>query len=74
MNKAGMNQCQLAKETGLNQSAISHFATGRRTPCLANFRRICIALNVEPGWLIDFKPEEKSETVIKPVIGFENSI
>jgi len=43
----------LAKKTGLNPTAISHFLNGRREPSLGNFRKICVALEVAPSILLD---------------------
>lgn len=42
----GMSQTDLAKATGLEPSAVSHFETGQRVPSLGNLIRLADALNV----------------------------
>ncbi|MGN8546962.1 helix-turn-helix domain-containing protein [Bradyrhizobium sp. 13971] len=42
----GLNQDQLAKRSGLQGSAISHFETGTRKPSFDNLRRLADALGV----------------------------
>lgn len=41
----GLTQEQLAKKTGLQPAAISHFETGHRQPNLRNLVKLCLALN-----------------------------
>jgi transcriptional regulator with XRE-family HTH domain len=48
----GLSQTELAKKTGLQPSAISHFETDRRTPSFDNLRRLSDALNVSVDHLI----------------------
>jgi transcriptional regulator with XRE-family HTH domain len=50
----GFTQEQLAKEIGVPASAISHWETGRRTPSLDNFAKICEELSVSPGWMLTY--------------------
>lgn len=45
-------QHHLAKATGLNVSAISHFETGNRIPSLPNFVLLVNALNVSADYLL----------------------
>jgi len=47
-----MSQSDLAKETGLMPSAVSHFETGRRSPSFANLKTLSDALNVTTDYLI----------------------
>lgn len=42
----GWTQRELADKSGFHVSAISHYETGQRKPCLRNARRIAEALNV----------------------------
>lgn len=49
---AGRTQTRLAAVTGLDATAISHFETGRRTPCARNLRTLCVHLNVSADWLL----------------------
>jgi len=46
------SQADLAKATRLNQSAVSHFETGRRMPCLENLLRLCTALDRSADYII----------------------
>jgi transcriptional regulator with XRE-family HTH domain len=47
-----MSQSDLAKETGLMPSAVSHFETGRRSPSFANLKALSDALKVTTDYLI----------------------
>ena len=47
-----LTQAELSQKTGLHQTAISHFETGGREPCLANLRRLAVALRVTSDDLI----------------------
>lgn len=47
-----LSQTDLAKLTGLKPSAISHFETSQRTPCLKNLILLCIGLNCSPNDLL----------------------
>ena len=48
----GLSQLQLASKTGLKQVAISFFETGRRSPSLANLKRLADALEVTSDYLV----------------------
>jgi transcriptional regulator with XRE-family HTH domain len=54
-----LNQGELAKRSGLQASAISHFETGTRRPSFDNLRRLADALEVTTDYLLgrvaDFK-------------------
>lgn len=43
--KAGVTQAALAERVGMTQGAIAHYENGRRTPGLAESRRLMLALN-----------------------------
>lgn len=47
-----MTQAALAKATGLQPAAISHFETGERRPSIRNLRKICNALEFSADWLL----------------------
>jgi transcriptional regulator with XRE-family HTH domain len=47
-----MSQSDLADESGLLPSAISHFETGRRSPSFANLKALSDALKVTTDYLI----------------------
>lgn len=51
--KRGMTQLDLAKRTGLKPTAISHFETESRRPCLANLILLCRHLRVTADYLLD---------------------
>lgn len=52
MELQGISQRELAERTGLEESHVSHFATGRREPSLANFAKIVRALKIPAEMLI----------------------
>ena len=47
-----LNQGELAKRSGLQASAISHFETGTRKPSFDNLRRLADALEVTTDYLL----------------------
>ena len=47
-----MSQAEVAEESGLHVSTISHYETGRRTPSLYNILQIAKALNTSVDFLI----------------------
>lgn len=47
-----LNQTELAKNTGLQPSAIGHFEMNRRKPSFANIRALAKALNVSSDYLL----------------------
>jgi transcriptional regulator with XRE-family HTH domain len=49
---AKMTQAELAKATGLQPAAISHFECGQRQPSLANLRKLCLALKTSADFLL----------------------
>lgn len=49
----GLSQSELARMCGLKPSAISHFETGRREPCLSNFRLLKEKLQVTADSLLE---------------------
>lgn len=48
----GLSQGDLAKKTGLQPSAVSHFETSTRSPSFDNLRRLADALNVSTDYLL----------------------
>lgn len=50
---AGMTQAELAEKTGLQPTAISHFETGSRRPCINNLRKPCKALRCSADSLLN---------------------
>jgi transcriptional regulator with XRE-family HTH domain len=45
---AGLTQLQVAKKLRVDQSVVSHWESGRRSPSALNFKRLCAALGVRP--------------------------
>lgn len=43
---AGMTQPELARKLGVDQSTISHWEAGRKSPAAHNFKRLCAVLRV----------------------------
>lgn len=48
----GLSQTELAKRSGLQPSAVSHFETGRRAPSFDNLKRLADTLEVTTDFLI----------------------
>lgn len=48
----GLSQTDLAKRTGLQPSAISHFETGKRAPSFDNLKRLADALGASIDYLL----------------------
>lgn len=48
----GMTQEELGRRTGLKPTAISHFESGRRKPCLKNLLLLCGSLECSPNDLL----------------------
>jgi transcriptional regulator with XRE-family HTH domain len=50
--RRGLSQTDLAKRTGLQPSAISHFETGKRAPSFDNLRKLADALGESIDYLL----------------------
>lgn len=48
----GLNQTDLARRSGLQQSAVSHYETGARRPSFTNLRKLAEAMEVTADYLI----------------------
>lgn len=48
----GLTQGELAKQAGLQSSAVSHFETGARKPSFDNLRRLADTLDVTTDYLL----------------------
>ena len=55
----GLSQGDLAKKTGLQPAAISHFETGQRSPSFENLQKLSDALNVSIDYLLGRIDEEQ---------------
>jgi transcriptional regulator with XRE-family HTH domain len=51
-DQRGLSQDDLAKKSGLQPSAISHFETGARKPSFDNLKRLANALTVTTDFLL----------------------
>jgi transcriptional regulator with XRE-family HTH domain len=60
----GLSQADLAKKTGLQPAAVSHFETGQRSPSFDNLRKLADALEVSVDYLLGRIDEEKYGTGI----------
>ena len=58
----GLSQAELAKKTGLQPAAISHFETGNRSPSFDNLRKLSDALEVSVDYLLGRINEEQHGT------------
>lgn len=50
--RRGLNQADLAKRSGLQVTAISHFETGTRKPSFDNLKKLADALDVATDYLL----------------------
>ena len=55
----GWSQSDLAKKSGLQPAAVSHFETGHRSPSFDNLRKLSDALTVSIDYLLGRIDEEK---------------
>ena len=55
----GLSQADLAKRTGLQPAAVSHFETGHRSPSFENLRKLSDALGVSVDYLLGRIDEEQ---------------
>lgn len=55
----GWNQSEVAKKSGLQPAAISHFETGQRAPSFDNLRKLSDTLNVSVDFLLGRIDEEQ---------------
>lgn len=55
----GWSQSDLAKKTGLQPAAVSHFETGQRSPSFENLGKLSDALSVSIDYLIGRIDEEQ---------------
>lgn len=58
----GLSQADLAKKTGLQPAAVSHFETGNRSPSFDNLRKLSDALGVSVDYLLGRIDEEQHGT------------
>ena len=56
-------QADLAKATGLQPAAVSHFETGSRLPSVPNLVRLAKALRVSTDWLLGLTDEQEQPVV-----------
>lgn len=59
--KAGLSQLELALKADISQNMVNYIETGKRTPSLDTFLKICNALNINPAILFSDKEEEKEK-------------
>ncbi len=57
--KLGLSQLELAMRANISQNMVNYIETGKRTPSLDTFLKICHALNVNPASLFADINEEK---------------
>lgn len=58
--RKGLSQADLARRTGLEPSAISHFETDERSPSFQNLSKLADALNVSIDYLLGRVPETEA--------------
>lgn len=52
LERAGMTRAELSRKTGISESILSYYASGKATPRKGKLMLICNALNTSPGWLL----------------------
>lgn len=52
LEQAGITRAELSRKTGISESLLAHYASGKATPRQTKLRIIAKALNVSPGWLL----------------------
>ncbi len=57
--KLGLSQLELAMRANISQNMVNYIETGKRTPSLDTFLKLCHALNVNPAILFSDTNEEK---------------
>lgn len=57
------SQADLAKMTGLQPAAVSHFETGQRLPSLPNVVKLANALQVSIDWLVGLEHDRPLRSV-----------
>lgn len=50
--QAKMTRADLSRKTGISESLLSHYASGKATPRRSKLKIIAKALGVSPGWLL----------------------
>ncbi|MBE7083391.1 MAG: helix-turn-helix transcriptional regulator [Clostridiales bacterium] len=49
INSSQKSKTQIAKEIGISKPTLSQYLSGRSQPTLANFARLCVALDIDPS-------------------------
>jgi len=57
------SQGDLAKMTGLQPAAVSHFETGQRLPSIPNLVKLANALQVSTDWLLGLEHDRPNRVV-----------
>lgn len=72
MNRSGIKQLDLAKESNINQSTLSKIMNGEVKLTLQHIFRICNVLKVEPEFLLSFSKEIDADSIKNIDIGILN--
>ena len=52
LEQANMSRADLSRKTGISESLLSHYASGKTTPRRTKLILIASALHVSPAWLL----------------------
>ena len=58
MEQKAITQAELAKRAGIRQSSISDWLAGKYQPKQDKIAVIADALNISPGWLLGYDPDD----------------
>lgn len=67
-----IHQNEVAKITGITESAISKYFSGDREPCLKNFYKLCVVFDLQPSlvlqWLYPDIKKDLSEIMRERIV------
>ena len=67
----GLSQLDLSLASGVSQTAISQIETGRKSPTLATFLRLCDALEISPETVLERSLDDDEKRKIDKQLALE---
>lgn len=59
LERCALKQTELAKEVGVTQSMISHYASGRKLPALDTLSKLCSVLDLDANEILCVEREKE---------------